>query len=195
MLQGATKHLTAGMVVTLLSSSYAFACTATFLPFNAPMKTRADCSFENADSEPGRWGRDTLSGGKAMDRGNGRVAQKIVVSGGCSHHEYLVFSDCEAGEAIAIGGSGSPEYNPDEDATIAGFIGDSIEYIQPPFGPIRANGRDTVAGLLKQAEAKGYDRIVRGAANDDLGYWTKYKSNCGCKLFYPGTKGAQGKLN
>jgi len=173
-------------LATLALSGPAFACSETRDVFNNAMTVHSDCSFENGDTEAGETGRDQLSGKRAFDRGNGRVAQALSVGGFCSSSQLLVFTECETGRSIAI--RGIDKAKPDEPRI--GY-GDSIAFIQPPHGPIRADVDDTVESLSEQARKERYSHVERGSANDEHGYWTRYRSNCGCKLFYPDSKAAR----
>jgi hypothetical protein len=172
---------------TFSFSGQAAACSVMSDLLNNPMTVLPDCSFENADHEAGKFGRDTLSGNKALDRGNGRVAQKLSYVSGCTSSQTLVFTECESGASIAISGISNSKPG---DIEIAGSQSDSIKFIQPPHGPIRADSDDTVKSLSEQSKKEGYSYTIRGQSNDERGYWTRYKSNCGCKLFYPDSKAA-----
>ena len=173
------------------ATSKADACSEARFDFsiNKPMSVNADGSFENADTEPGRFGRDRLSGGKVYDRGNGRVTQRLTASSGpCGGQvEILVFTDCNSSESIELDGIFEPgaiqlEY----------FGSTSIKYIQPPYGPIVAGPKDTVASLAEQAQLASLDIRIKGTPDGlERGYWDNYRSKFGCKLFYPDSKGAR----
>lgn len=167
----------------------ASACSEVQDSFNNPLVTRADCSFANADGEPGRFGRDQLSGGKAYDRGDGRLAQRVTIGSSCSSQEWLVFTECDTGEAIAIMGRSV-------ESLIAGTSFVFVAQIQPPNGPIRADRTDTVMKLAGQAKANDLFFEVKSRSDNEpngrstFGLWQNYRSDCGCKKFYPGSAGA-----
>ncbi len=167
------------------------ACSQTRDFFNNPMTRMRDCSFTNADTEAGEFGRDKLSEGKAYDRGDGRVAQRVIYGSGCTTVEWLVFTECETGKAIAIKGTQT-----ESAAMVGGYIHESVSEIQPPNGPIRASRTDSVDSLAKQALAHNLISYVKSESDNDpngLGafwLWQKYPANCGCKLFYPESVGA-----
>jgi hypothetical protein len=174
-------------------SAPALACSGQGDKFNNPMKVFSDCSFENADTGKGQGNRDVLSGGKALDRGDGRVAQKVVLGGVCTHVEWLVYTECATGESIAIKGTSDVSEDRSE---IAGLMLDQIANIQPPNGMIRAGRTDSVRKLEAQAKANDLmfeinsDPTMEPNGLGAFGLWQSYPANCGCAVFYPGSVGA-----
>lgn len=170
-------------------SDVAFACQPQDSFINIPRTTRADCSFINADTDDGKYNRDKLSGGKAFDRGDGKVAQRITYLAQCSTIEILVFTECSTGASIEINGIVADDFSEYINFTA------EVKYIQPPFGPIRADASDTVESLRRQAAEAGLSGLVRGSAENTGemfgGLWDRYDSNCGCALFYPDSVGAE----
>lgn len=153
------------------------------------IKVKADCSYQNIDAakpfeDESYWATITRSASPVRDRGNGKIAQRLVTSGFCSASEALLFLDCDTGESLIVLGKGTPP----ADFEVAGLIGDTVENIQPPYGPISI-GPDTTATALFELAKK--HNITTKAPSDYFRKVSKrdrYDITCGCKLFYPGSK-------
>jgi hypothetical protein len=132
---------------------------------------------------------DMARGNPVRDRGNGRVAQKIVFSNyGCNAAEALLFVDCNRPEAILLFG-----VLPGDKISPAGTSFTSIADIQPPLGPISIHANSTVDDLARTARRAGIEyllspaRLFTGSPRQD-----RYDILSGCRLFYPDLPGAGG---
>lgn len=131
--------------------------------------------------------QDTAQGNAVQDRGNGRIAQKIVFSNhGCNASEALLFVDCNGPEAILIFG-----VLPPDKISPAGMSLTSIAAIQPPLGPISIRSTSTVKDLARVARRADIEYLVSpaplfaGRPERD-----RYEILSGCNLFYPDLAGA-----
>jgi hypothetical protein len=130
---------------------------------------------------------DTAQGNAVRDRGNGRIAQKIVFSNyGCNASEALLFVDCNVPDAILIFG-----VLPPDKISPAGTSFTSIAAIQPPLGPISIRETSTVKDLARTARRAGLEYMLSpallfaGRPERD-----RYDILSGCRLFYPDLAGA-----
>lgn len=130
---------------------------------------------------------DTAQGNAVQDRGNGRIAQKIVFSNySCNASEALLFVDCNGPEAILLFGALPPDK-----ISPAGMSLTSIAAIQPPLGPISIRATSTVKDLARIARRAGIEYLVSpaplfaGTPERD-----RYDILSGCRLFYPDLAGA-----
>lgn len=150
------------------------------------IEMRADCSFENVDTLkpfddlPG-WTKLWREGGPVRDRGNGRIAQRLSKTGMCSSVEALLFVDCNTGESLILFGDGVPP-SPVE---VAGASFDSIETIQPPYGPISIGPTSSVDELFETANKHGIKTMSPSEYLQKASKRDRYDATCGCKLFYP----------
>jgi|GEM_PF-3690133 len=157
--------------------------------YDTRISIKPDCSFTDGFIERNKGSAyftvNSRSGGPAINVGNGRVAQKIVISEICGPAEYLLFVDCGSGESAMIAGAPPPEA---EGSYLGGFF---IRYIQKPHGPIALYDRTTVAELTETAKANGLElmedpvSVLAGTRRRD-----RYDYACGCKLYYPGSAAA-----
>lgn len=132
---------------------------------------------------------DMARGYPVRDRGNGRVAQKIVFSNyGCIASEALLFVDCNGPEAILLFG-----VLPRDKVSPAGTSFTSVAAIQPPLGPISVRATSTVDDLARTARRAGIEYLVSPAP---LFAGTprreRYDILSGCTLFYPDLLKADG---
>lgn len=179
------KRIFVCALIGISFAGMASACSAARDLFNNPITIHQDCSFENADTEAGPYGRDMLLGGKAFDLVNTKVAQRISAGNSCMTLESLLVFDCGANEAIAIAA-------PFDDQDSVG-ITSSVKLLQPPYGPINLGNETTVASLTAIAQKHNYAFEVLGNDGDNtIGYWDQFPSGCGCKKFYPTSPGADG---
>lgn len=130
---------------------------------------------------------DTAQGNAVQDRGDGRIAQKIVFSNyGCNASEALLFVDCNGPEAILLFGVAPPDK-----ISPAGMSLTSIAAIQPPLGPISIRATSTVKDLARVARRADIEYLVSpaplfaGTPERD-----RYDILSGCRLFYPDLAGA-----
>jgi hypothetical protein len=144
-----------------------------------PIRVGADCSYENA----GHTFYNDVTGSAAVKVGNGLIAYEVTQLSNCGYSEHLVVVDCNSGEMIGIEGKAW------ENGT---FGGTRASLLYPPKGAVRLNAKTTIDGLVTLAERKGYtywlDVEARLAA---LKKKNRPNPNCGCKLFYPDSAGAQ----
>lgn len=162
---------------------------------NKRVSVLPDCSFENAGPtfrfEPGERYKsdpnDNTHGEAAKDQGFGKVSQITVYGAPCYTSESLVISDCSTKESISISGS-TP--GPDH----IGFSGHSyslIEYSIAPKGPLRLPTSQPLSDYVELARKHKiwvYEDAVAMQAS-----WKqkdRFDPFCGCKLFYPESRGA-----
>jgi hypothetical protein len=177
----AGAHPAAGCDPEMFTGSGAF--------YDTRISIKADCSFEDVylgrSQGSANFTVDTRTGGPARDVGNGRIGQKIVSSLACGPNEMLLFVNCTTAEAVMIRGVGAPG---DE----SGLGGAFIEFIQAPNGPIRLGPQSTVSEVAATARANDLyvvdDTTTFLAGNRKR---DRYDGNCGCRLFYPDSVGAQ----
>lgn len=178
----------------------ALGCEASLLPKDTTSKReirkldtalvmQPDCSFENTDFVDlgDRWLKIARGANPVRDRGNGRVAQRLTVSGNCSMQEAILFVDCNAGESLIILGEGEPP----QGWTIAGLTRNTVEAIQPPYGPISIGSNSTVKGLSKAAQKHGINTLPVSEYFAEVAKRDRYDHACGCKLYYPDSPMAQ----
>lgn len=130
---------------------------------------------------------DMAQGNPVQDRGNGRIAQKIVFSNyGCNASEALLVVDCNGPEAILIFG-----VLPPDKTSPAGTSLTSIVAIQPPLGPITIRATSTVDDLARTARRAGLEYLVSpGPLFAGKPKRDRYDILSGCRLFYPDLAGA-----
>ncbi len=151
--------------------------------YSKPIKINPDCSFDHefVVKEATYKVLASISAGAVRDLGNGRVAQRVSNGGSCSLTEQLLFIDCATADLIAIEG-----IHPKRDWEIGGLSERRVEDIQKPKGPIELGPNSSIAGLVKIAEANGFN-YKRDLEDELAGLKRKnrYDPFCGCKLYYP----------
>lgn len=155
-------------------------------PSNIPLSFPAD---QRVDAPAFNGLHDMAQGNPIRDRGNGRIAQKIVFSNyGCNASEALLFVDCNGPEAILIFG-----VLPPDKISPAGTSWTSIAAIQPPQGPISIGTTSTVKDLARTARRAGIAYLLSpaplfaGTPRRD-----RYDILSGCRIFYPDLPGGRG---
>lgn len=181
------------------------ACEALIDTRDNRMRVAADGSFDNANiadpfgiffsypkdqpvDVPAFNGlHDMAQGNPVRDRGDGRIAQKIVFSNySCNASEALLFVDCNGPEAILIFG-----VLPPDKISPAGTSLTSIAAIQPPLGPIAIRATSTVDDLARTARRAGIGYLVSpGPLFAGTPRRDRYDILSGCRLFYPDLAGA-----
>ncbi|NBZ87531.1 hypothetical protein [Stagnihabitans tardus] len=176
-------------VVVFLSAGPAAACSFLTDRWNNLIAFSADGSFVNADSEPGEYGRDTVSGAPVADLGNGLVSQLVREKSGCRVTQYLVVTSCLDGKAISLRGE-APPIVPNT-PVIAGVSAYLVEEILAPRGKIRVDGSASIESLTAAAEANDLRYVIKGSEGDRWAPWQHYPMRRACKLFYPGSPGSK----
>jgi hypothetical protein len=170
------------------------ACEPVLVPaseLDGAISLAPDGSFEVSDRRnahdqgSGYFSFRSIRGGKAIDIGDGRVGQKLIMDYGCQTSEHLLFAECNTGNALLVAGEEVPDY-------ILGGGYSSIARIQPPYGPIALTARSTVDEVAEIAEANGYS-YTRDVMADPMtmARFQRYDPFIGCKLFYPDSPGAR----
>jgi hypothetical protein len=203
-----SKKVVAGFFCLLFwISGPVVACEALVDTRDNRMRVAADGSFTNAniadpsgirlsfptdqpvDAPSTNGFHDMAHGNPVRDRGDGRIAQKIVFSNyGCNASEALLFVDCNGPEAILIFG-----VLPPDKVGPAGTSLTSIAAIQAPEGPISINAASTVKDLARTARRAGIEYLLSpaplfaGTPRRD-----RYDILSGCRSFYPDLPGSGG---
>lgn len=130
---------------------------------------------------------DLAAGNAVRNRGNGRVAQKIIFSNyGCIKAEALLFVDCTKPNTVLLFG------RPDEHMFAGGWR-TNIAAIQYPNGPLSVTDSSTVESLTRTARQHGIEYMTDARQLfDQVDKRDRYDVYLGCKLFYPGSPGASG---
>ncbi len=153
-----------------------------------PIKKLPNCAFDRAGRGPYGFGYAK----EAQKIGGGLVAQSIHFGGCCNHKNALLVTDCGRSEAALFYGNSGPL----SAVGIEGFTFSSIEYIQPPHGPIALTSKSTIPGLIAKAKKgnvywSGDVAVLwkrQGSLPPNIKRFDPY---CGCKLHYPETPGAK----
>ena len=144
-----------------------------------------DCSF--AEGQYGVGG--PFEGGPAVDIGNGKVGQRLSVvydSGLCGiENQQLFLMDCTTGQDIVFEGRARQ--------------GDGANYgteelaIQKPQGPLAIGPDVSFEQLASVARAAGiaYQTDTIRARAKAIKRKNRFDPLCGCKLHYPGARGAR----
>jgi hypothetical protein len=180
------------LTLAFIRADDTWACEAPVDHTNNRIEIKKDGAFENGNFSgklPFAFdpfldnAADTVSGNAVVDRGNGRVAQRLFFSSyGCSGDEALLVVDCVARETILLAGAMPPSDRPQ----IAGYSWTEIVWIQAPHGPINITPNTTLGSLRKTAERHNIGYVLN--AEEILGNVKKrdrYDVFYGCKLFYP----------
>ena len=150
---------------------------------NQRVKTNPDCSFRRA----GKTMEDVGEGQPALDIGNGRVSQ--VVSFGehsCMVDEFLIVQDCGTGDTVMLRGL----IDPANDGGTG--IQHSVRMLAERVAPLSFNEAVSLDAMSARAQQVGSS--VSADVKDFLMPFRKkdrFDPNCGCKLFYPESTGAQ----
>ncbi|MEP1963842.1 hypothetical protein [Tateyamaria sp.] len=158
---------------------------ASYVSWAQPVAFADDGSFENAGR--GRWGY--AFGGRVVDVGNGRVAQRITIGPRfCTQLQSLFFMDCTRNESIVFEGRLR-----DPDVGIAGPPLSFIRDIQPPHGPIALTRSSTVESLSDIATENDIE-FVTDAKDffEENRLMKRIDLRRACRIFYPDTAGAAG---
>lgn len=177
-----------GLLITLalmLSAQGAMACSLAEVPNwrDRPVEVASDGSFDHADADP----YIQLFGGKIVDLGEQKVAQRISQSGSCdSLYERLLFADCRTSEVVFVDGLEEPP-----GASFGPYF--LIESVQVPIGAIDVRKVSSVAELVSIAHENNYTvslNVERSVAQ--MKRRNRYDPFNGCKIYYPESHGATG---
>ncbi|WJY21662.1 hypothetical protein QTA57_00130 [Fontisubflavum oceani] len=165
------------------------------IDFENPTEYSADGSFvgagidafhnqDSVDRDDGMW-----RGLPVIDIGSGRIGQRLERVFLCPfvRREYLLFTDCNSGEAIMVLGTLPPPelLGQFPDPELAELIR-AIEYLQPPHGPIALSRVSEVSDVLALASAEDF-RVVTDF-DEFMAIWprrSRFDPLHGCSIYYP----------
>lgn len=152
-----------------------FACEPFVPKRDKPVRQKADCSFKNAGVY------DAGRAKKAIDLGDGRVVQDIYDF----IFEARVIQNCTTGESLVVEAKDWPQ---DQQTSCGG--NDPVEESFAPLGPLDAT---QPLDALKVAAVDTGHRVSIKVSELFTHKRRRHRADmsCGCKLFYPDSKGAQ----
>ena len=147
-----------------------------------PIRVGAQCDYSMAS----RYDRDMYATGRpVVNIGAGRIGQRHEEGHGCSTGETLMVVDCNSAEVITI--DGIYLRNDGASPTVQ-----SVTALQKGAGgPIGLGPKTTIGELARISDRHGFGYTLGPETYSSVEPRNRVDPYCGCKLYYPGSAGAQ----
>lgn len=169
----------------LTASAPAFACEPAVgegPDIDRKVRVGAQCEYSMAT----QYDRDMYATGRpVVDIGGGKIGQRHEEGHACSAGEALMFVDCTSAEVITI--RGRYLVNNGAAPTVQ-----SVTALQKAGGgPIALGPQTTVAELARISDKHQFEYTLGADTYASVEIRNRIDPYCGCKLYYPGSAGAQ----